>query len=80
MVWEFTLKGEGIFENGLALYVKFAFNYFSQRKPAGEWDEGAEVGMGTRIHRAERSLTAQEVVWKPLVELSLQTSKKTGRN
>ncbi|MBT9777115.1 hypothetical protein GPL15_11440 [Clostridium sp. MCC353] len=43
MVWGFTLKGEAIFENAFTLYVKFAFNYFSQRIPAGEWDEGAEV-------------------------------------
>ena len=43
MVWGFTLKGEGISENTFTLYFKFAFNYFSQRIPAGEWDEGAEV-------------------------------------
>ena len=36
MVWGFTLKGEAIFENAFALYVKFASNYFSQRKPAGK--------------------------------------------
>ena len=42
MVWGFTLKGEAIFENALALYVKFAFNYFSLRKPAGKREEGAD--------------------------------------
>ncbi|MBT9779937.1 hypothetical protein GPL15_26070 [Clostridium sp. MCC353] len=36
MVWGFTLKGEAIFENAFTLYVKLAFNYFSQRKPAGK--------------------------------------------
>ncbi|WP_215700944.1 hypothetical protein, partial [Clostridium sp. MCC353] len=45
MVWGFTLKGEAIFENPFTLYVKFAFNYFSQRKTsrkAGRADGGTE--------------------------------------
>ncbi|MBT9779793.1 hypothetical protein GPL15_25310, partial [Clostridium sp. MCC353] len=46
MVWGFTLKGEAIFENAFTLYVKFAFNTFSQRKTAGKRDEGTEVGLG----------------------------------
>ncbi|MBT9779792.1 hypothetical protein GPL15_25305 [Clostridium sp. MCC353] len=80
MVWDFTLKGEGIFENTFTLYVKFAFNYFSQRKPAEKRDEGAEAGPGLETCGVGCALTAREVVWKPLVELSLQASKKTGRN
>ena len=45
MVWRFTLKGEAIFEIALTLCFKFAFNYFSQRKPAGKRDEGVEAGL-----------------------------------
>ena len=41
MVWDFTRKGEAIFENTFTLYVKkFAFIYFSQRKPAEKRDKG----------------------------------------
>ena len=46
MVWGFTLKGEAIFENALALYVKFAFNYFSQRKTSRKAGRGSGGGIG----------------------------------
>ena len=50
MVWAFTLKGEALFENAftlyVTLYVKFAFNYFSQRTPAGKRDEGTDWMFG----------------------------------
>ena len=65
MVWGFTLKGEAIFENTFTLYVKFAFNYFSQRKPAGKRDEGTVAGPGLETCGAGCALTVWEIGFQP---------------
>ena len=78
MVWGFTLKGEAIFENTFTLYVKFAFNYFSQRKPAGKRGgrtAGQKTGEGDR-----GKPTLQGSCGNHLVELRFSAGKKAGRN
>ena len=70
MVWAFTLKGEAIFENAFTLYVKLAFNYFSQRKPAGKREEGTDWMFGWGWAKGNPS--GMKAIWKPLVKVRLQ--------
>ncbi|MBT9779566.1 hypothetical protein GPL15_24105 [Clostridium sp. MCC353] len=78
MVWGFTLKGEGIFENDFALYVKFAFNYFGLRKPAGKRG-GRMAGKKTGARNGGKQ-TLQGSCGNRLVELRFSAGKKAGRN
>ena len=52
----------------------------NQRIPAEKRDEGTAGRLEIHLGRADHPRTVQEVVWKPLEELSSQASKKTGRN
>ncbi|WP_215698621.1 hypothetical protein, partial [Clostridium sp. MCC353] len=68
MVWGFILKGEAIFGNAFALYVKITLARENQQESGrrGRTD-GQIFGRG----QAERHPSGMKAIWKPLVKLRL---------